>query len=266
MGTATAHASLNNCRVLITRAREQSEATREAVLKRGGSPVLLPVIQILERELTDAVKHSVLPLSAYQWLVFSSANGLRGFARNFRQEWQMLQPESRPQVAVVGKRTAQAATQAGFPIDFRPPSATGLSLGQNLPVQPADTVLFPCGNLARTEIPDHLEARGAHCHMLTVYETAQIHHDRATIAEALSGSLGAVLLTSPSTVDGLLTNCREANVALPSSAILACIGETTANRLKQWGFQAHLVPEEKGIGPLLDALAANWNSLSQLNR
>lgn len=260
------HYLLTNCRILVTRAKAQTDSTQAAIERRGGIPVMLPVIEVAQRALETHIRASFLPLSAYEWIVFSSANGVNGFAHNFLDAWKALSPESRPQIAVVGARTAKAAGLAGLPVDFQPPTATGQSLGATLPLKGSGVICFPCGNQARPEIPDLLTQRGAKLHTLTVYNTKTVEHDPITVQNALAEPLDAILLTSPSTVDGLLTNCRKAGVSLPASATLACIGETTAARLEQWNHSAHLIPDKKGIEPLLDALAANWNSVSQLNR
>ena len=265
MSTSSGHYSLANCRILVTRAEAQAESTKSAIESRGGTPVLFPVIKVAQRMLKEDTIGSFLPLSAYEWVVFSSANSVDGFAGNFLDSWKALPPESRPQIAVVGARTAKAASLAGLPVDFQPPRATGYALGTTLPLKGNGPVLFPCGNQARPEIPDLLTQRGPELHSLTVYDTTIIEHDPETVQNALAEPLNAILLTSPSTVDGLLTNCRKAGVSLPASATLACIGETTASQLEQWDHSAHLTPDKKGLEPLLDALAANWNSVSQLN-
>lgn len=255
MSTSRNAYSLHGYRILITRAEKQAEATRKAVEKRGGIPVLLPTIAITLRKLTEDDIEPYKPLSNYQWVVVTSANGVSGFVSNFHQLWVSLTDAERPCLAVVGDKTAKTASDHNLPVDFQPEGATAEGLGQSLPIESSNLVLFPCGDQPRMTLRNTLERRGATVHSVIVYENQPLNYDIATLQQSLECGLDAIFFSSPSTVDGLLENCLQHGLTLPSKAILGCIGSTTAEQLKQWDYMPHLIPEQKGTEPFLDTLA-----------
>lgn len=254
-------AILSDKRILITRPAAQTEGTKQQIKHRGGIPVPMPMIRIDTRSPSPVEFRDSESLSQFQWVVFSSANGVEGFLSNFREQWDLLIADQKPHVAAVGDKTAQKAYKEGLAVNFQPPSATGKSLGRQLPLKNDLPVLFPCGDQARKELPQALEARGVQVHKLVVYQNSPISYSRQTFANTLSSRLDAILFTSPSTVNAFFDHCHQYEIWPEPSTVIACIGQTSSNQVKQWGLQPHLVPEQTGTEPLLDALGHHLSSL-----
>ncbi|MEQ9067892.1 MAG: uroporphyrinogen-III C-methyltransferase, partial [Gimesia chilikensis] len=66
-------------RIGITRAEEQSEPEIKRALELGAQPVLLPTIEIGPPADWEPVDAAIAGLDEYQWLVFTSANGVNYF-------------------------------------------------------------------------------------------------------------------------------------------------------------------------------------------
>ncbi len=247
-------APLSNKRILITRPEAQAEPTKREIENRGGIPVPMPIIRINNRSPSLAEQRSLEPFSHFQWIVFSSVNGVKGFLSNFRYSYYHLTADQRPQIAALGNKTAQKAEGEGLSVNFKPETANGKSLGQQLPLPSDLPILFPCGDQARKALPEALEERGVKVHKLIVYQNQPVTYTKETFASTLSSRLDAILLTSPSTVNAFFHHCHKYKIWPEPSTVIACIGETSGNQVKQWGLQAHLVPEQSGTDSLLDAL------------
>ena len=67
-------------KILVTRAREQASGFSDALRLRGAEPIEFPVIKIQRLENYDALDSALSELSAYDWIVFTSANAVPVFA------------------------------------------------------------------------------------------------------------------------------------------------------------------------------------------
>lgn len=254
-------APLSDKRILITRPEAQAESTKQDIQHRGGIPLLMPMIRIDKRSPSPSEQQASQPLSQFQWLVFTSVNGVEGFLSNFRDSWQHLTADQKPQIAVVGNKTAQKAEEEGLSVNFQPEKANGKSLGQQLPLQSDLPILFPCGDQARKALPQALEERGVAVYKLVVYQNSPVTYTKESFANTLSSRLDAVLFTSPSTVNAFFDHCHKYAIWPEPSTVIACIGDTSGNQVKQWGLQPHLVPEQARTDSLLDALGHYLSSL-----
>src|SRR5690606_4100016 len=95
-------------RILVTRPAIQAEQLCDALRSAGAIPVLLPLINIvphLESKRSEAWNK----IAVYDWIVFSSANGVAYcWSQLITQQQDALR--SHPKIAVVGPATAEAAT------------------------------------------------------------------------------------------------------------------------------------------------------------
>jgi uroporphyrinogen-III synthase len=146
--------------------------------------------------------------------------------------------------------TAAALTPFGLVADLVPSAFRAeqlvRELGAHLLGQGA-RVLFPCGTLARQELPAGLEACGATVHPLVVYRTLP-EAPEASARRALEAGVDAVLFASPSAVDAFVA------AGLPLSGTTAALGETTANALRRHGLAVGGVADEHSDDGLIAAL------------
>ncbi len=248
-------------KVLITRPASQSEKTSHAVKIRGGVPVLLPMIRIELLALPSETLENLKPLSQFQWIVFSSANGVSGFYQNLREQWLAIPEHQRPFLAAVGEATAHQMQACQLPVDFQPAKATGHELGRTLPLESQKPVLFPCGDQAREALPGNIRQRGIAVYQVVVYQNSPVKYTQPEFSAALNDPLDAILFTSPSTVNAFFEQCREHQCRPRHSTVIACIGATTGRQVKQWSYIPHLIPDVPRLDQLLDALGERLSTL-----
>ncbi len=107
---------LAGCRVVITRAADQSQSAAELVAAAGAIPVVMPLIEIVDEPAgIDAL--AALDLAGFDWLAVTSPNGAHRVA-------DLLPPLQPPRVATVGATTAAALPRCDLAADTQ--SATGL--------------------------------------------------------------------------------------------------------------------------------------------
>ena len=107
-------------RIMVTRSRTQTSRIAELLAIEGAEPVELPSIRILPVEDDGPLRQTVKGLDAYQWIVFSSVNGVEAF-------WQALDAEGLDaralagvQVSAIGPATAELLLQHGIRADSVP--------------------------------------------------------------------------------------------------------------------------------------------------
>jgi len=245
--------------ILITRPLPQARSMAERITALGGTPLLLPTTEIRTQSLPNATKQAIEPLSQYDWLVFTSANGVKGFFYHYLSEWKALPANRRPGIAVVGNRTQKAVEELGLTVDFVPEKHNAQSLAETFAIREQETILWPCGNLAKTTLAEVLRAKHVSVQPLTVYET----HIRAispeTLEDAIQQSPDAILFTSPSSIAGFFDNLRQHGLS-PGETVFACIGETTAEALIKQGLKPHVIAKKPSEAGLLTDLAEYLNN------
>lgn len=233
-------------RVLVLRASEQAHETADLLRENGFAPVLAPVVRIEFPDLPELAEALALlapgPTSETDrvaWLVLTSANAVAALPEEVADR---LDPDVR--IAAVGHATARAATTRGLTVDLVPEQATGLALAEAIGPAPAPAhnassrsarriIVLPRSDLARPDLPRALAAQGWDVRDVVAYRTAPADRVPAPISEALgAGRIFAVLLTSPSTLRGMLDLIGR---PAPSTHLIA-IGPTTANALRESGF------------------------------
>jgi hydroxymethylbilane synthase len=247
---------LNGMRVLVT--RDVPDDPLVARLRAlGADPVVLPVIRIAptshRASLDDAIDRVIA--GHYDWLVFTSGNAVSVIMDALGNRAAL--PHLR--VAAVGRATAALLTEAGFTPDLVPDVATGERLVAALTAQGIDgqRVLLPLSNLARDTVRAGLHAAGANVDVVEAYRTEQVaasEVDPELLARVRGGELDAAIFLSPSSVNGLV-QLLDGDIEGLRSAVIACIGPTTADAARDEGLAVAVLPPDSTVKALVEALA-----------
>jgi len=189
---------------------------------------------------SDAVGRAVRKLSRYDWLLFTSANGVRFFQRalaRFGAEWDA----SKGSIAAIGPATAEALVAAGHPPDLvaRSNRAEGLVDGLARVIRSGQRALLVRPEEARAVIPDALGGMGVRVDTVAFYRTVPAPGIASTIADLEAGHFAIAVFTSPSAFRFLL-ECAGGPGGRPSDALrraaLVAIGEVTAEEIRRSGY------------------------------
>ena len=221
-------------RIVVTRTREQAGELSKALRDLGADVIELPTIRI---ELPDdhlGFAEMVTSAHEYDWLVFSSPNGVERFFDAFFAAYDDARSLGHPRIAAIGNGTAKKIRDYRFGIDLIPERfvAEGLiEAFKKLNVENL-TMLWVKAAESRDIIGDGLAALGAivdECIAYrTVPETEDITGARTSLAE---NGADLITFTSGSTVEHFFN----LGLAWPNGCVAGSIGPVTSEALRKHG-------------------------------
>lgn len=246
-------------RIVVTRARSQASEQSKLIKQFGGEPYEFPVISIAWPEDLGPLDTALSRLAAFDWILFTSVNGVEMFFERLAQhnlEWQTL--GQLPQVAAVGPKTAQALSNRGVQVAVVAEEFVGEGLLQTLGdrIQPGQRFLLPRADIARKQLPDTLREMGCEVTEVVAYRTLPLTENVGELVALLqAGAIHAVTFTSSSTVTNFVQALQGHDVQLLLDGVfLAAIGPITAKTAEELGLSIDVMPDTYTIPDLVDAL------------
>jgi uroporphyrinogen III methyltransferase / synthase len=186
----------------ITRPDHQSDDIAAKIVTLSGQPVIMPMIEIRAIHETQAATADevVARLENYQWLVFTSVNGVAAFFDRLWQTGRDVRQIGHLQVAAVGSSTAAALENRGLRADIVPDSFRAEALAESLSPHVKDQrVLWARASRGRDVLSRTLADAGATVDEVIVYRNDDVEPFDAEVVDLVrSGSLDWVGLSSPS--------------------------------------------------------------------
>ncbi len=244
------HRPLFGRSVVVTRAREQASALRATLESLGAEVIEMPtiVIEPVEIEMPD--------LSAYRWVVFTSANGVRQFFDVGLAEAGLdARALGGVRVAAIGTGTADALAGRGLRADLVPERFVAESLLEAFPppASPGEHLLIARAEAARDVLPGGLREKGYAVDVLPVYRTVRAEPDGDVVDRVREGRVDALTFTSSSTVAGFCDTVG----SLPDPQPLAVsIGPVTSETARSRGLRVDAEADPHTIDGLVAALLA----------
>jgi uroporphyrinogen III methyltransferase / synthase len=248
---------LSGKRILVTRARHQSRDLSRLLEERGAKPIELPLIRIQEIEPNPELDAAVANLGQYNWIIFTSANGVESFFARLRQCRLDARIFKGLKIGAIGPATASALEQKGLMADFCPEVYTSEQIVEGLRKLGVrgDRILLPRADIADGKLSAELTKLGAEVEEISAYQTVPVG-DPNKLRELLSaGEIDVVTFTSSSTVTNFMTALK--NSFLPSGKVnfvVACIGPKTASAVTQAGLRSDILAKEQTIPGLVKAV------------
>jgi len=252
--------SLSGKRVLVTRAKDQASALARALRDKGAVAVEVPVIRIEPTEnlhLLFATKE----LNEYDWLVFTSANGVRLFF-SVSLFWERnVDGLAGIRVAAIGPATANALRDQGVVVDTVPSEYRGEAVAQAIidhhrgDLSNVSVLLFRAEG-ARQILPEMLRQAGGRVDVIEAYRAEPPSKEEAVRLRSIldKHELDVATFTSSSTVSNTINMLGENALGLLSDLTIASIGPITTNTAKKCGLRVDLTATEYTIDGLVKAL------------
>jgi uroporphyrinogen III methyltransferase/synthase len=165
----------------------------------------VPTIKLARPTECDALIDCLLELNAYEWFVFTSANGVTEFFDIFFKRFQDLRDLGGARIAAVGPATAAKLHELHLQVDLTPAEFTGRKIAEAfVKYQNIENVKICLlrAEAANRDLPDALQEMGAIVDDIAIYKTVAETEDRTGAAARLQAE-GAdwVTFTSSSTVE-----------------------------------------------------------------
>jgi uroporphyrinogen III methyltransferase / synthase len=111
---------LQGCRILVARPVGQADSIINDITRRGGEAMHLPLIEIVPATDTQELKSAITEAWSFDWIVFTSVNGVDHFCRELRRLGRDPRALGTAQIAAIGPTTATALENHGFVCDLIP--------------------------------------------------------------------------------------------------------------------------------------------------
>jgi hydroxymethylbilane synthase len=246
---------------ISTRAPEAGDTLPDLVAAQGGTLLSLPMIEIkattLLREESDKIKQ----LGGYDWLFFTSRNGVVNFFGQLISLTGSTELPSSLKVAVVGAKTASELEYYGYSPAFTSSSHGSAEMAAEFLAlhQPSNRrILVSLGNLADDTLTGFL-AKENLVDRINVYETCRPEQvNPAVLKQMAEGRYDMVLFTSPSTFNHF---CSLVDTDLLRNLKIASIGATTSRTIHEAGFEPLLTAKMSSAEGLTEAIVKYYQQL-----
>lgn len=249
--------------ILVTRARHQADGLAQALKSHGAEVISCPTIEIRPPENWKALDEALRNLRSYQWLVFTSSNGVSFFLRRFDETGHGRAELAALKICAVGKKTADKLREERLQVDLTPDKFTAETLvstfirkygvGQRIR---GTRMLLPAAKSTRDVIRPSLAKLGVEVDVVEAYQNVLPDLSNEEVLALINqAQADYVIFTSPSTVNNLavLLDSDQLLAQLPQTRV-ACIGPVTAKAAEQCGLTVHLLPEEHTVPAIVNLI------------
>jgi uroporphyrinogen III methyltransferase/synthase len=255
-------------RIVVTRAREQAGQLSRQLQERGADVLEVPTIKIEPPSRREDLVDAFLELNSYDWLVFTSPNGVTTFFDYFFKQFHDMRDLGGARLAAVGPATANKLKELHLQVDLMPDEALASKVAEEFGKFESIENLKIClmrAEVANRELPEALEAMGAIVDDIACYKTVPETEDAiGSAASLLEKGADWVAFTSSSTVEHF-----HARFDLPvllkkfPGLKTATIGSETSKALAALGLKPNVEARQHTIEGLVEALVAAANSKSR---
>ncbi len=249
---------LSGKRILVTRSRGQASDLVDLLEKKGAEPVEFPTIKIVPPLSFDQLDLAIEDLGKYDWLIFTSANGVHFFFERLKALGRDIRELKETKIAAIGPATARQLEDLSLFVDFVPQEyrAEAVIDAFRMFDVPELNILIPRAEVAREILPQQLREMGANVDVVTAYKTVM---DSSKVNEIknmlLQRKIDIVTFSSSSTVRNFAKLLENLNLAkVMANVTIACIGPITASTARNLGFEVDIEAKEYTVPGLVKAI------------
>lgn len=250
---------LSDRRLVLTRSAGHSTDWRTRLEMLGAEVVELPLIHITKDVDLHTLAEVFQELSSYEWIIFTSANGVKYFFEEFHRIYDDIRSIGLVRIAVVGESTAAAVREQHLRVDLQPKKASGAELASELinrESMDSAKVLVVTGNRNRDTLIEMLHEARTIVDQLPVYKTEETDLSADPVAgDFRAKGADAILFASPSAVQSFFDQAAALKLGAKARKPLAgSIGPSTTATMKQLGLPVDFEASEASLDSLVAAL------------
>lgn len=244
-------------RVLVTRPRPQAHAMMRCLERLGAVPFLLPTVAIAEPADWSPVDRAIADLKRYDWLVFTSANGVHALIRRLRHLGRDLRALGTLRLAAIGPGTAETLRGYHLEPDLVPSQFDSETLAAALHERAAGKrVLLARADRGRELLREEL-AKMAEVVQVAVYSQTDALPAGSTVLDRLSrGEMDAITVTSSNIVRALhagLDDAARERIRRGEIGIVS-ISHVTSATIRELGWPVAAEATEATTAGVIEAL------------
>lgn len=241
-------------RIVVTRTRKQASVLSNKLRALGAHVIELPTIRIEPPSNLREFAELVQDAHVYDWIVFTSANGVEAFFDIFFKLYNDAREIGGARIAAIGPATAQRAKDFHLHVDLQPDDFVAEAVVREFKKQGSIEnlrVLLVRAEKARDTLPKELSALGAIVDEAFAYRTVPETRDTSGARRQLAED-GADLITftSSSTVENFLA----LGLPWPQGMRIASIGPITSKTVRDHGLNVDVEARRHDIDGLVQAV------------
>jgi uroporphyrinogen III methyltransferase/synthase len=219
---------------VVTRARDQAGELSARLEALGAAVLEMPTIEIRPAQDYIALDRAIANLAAYDWLIFTSANGVRFFLERLDRSAADLRA-LRARICAIGPATRAAVEALHLKVDMMGQEyvAEGLLAAFTDTDLAGKRILLPRAAVARDLVPKELAHRGALVDVVEAYQTVVPECAAARAREVFAGDKpDCITFTSSSTVQNFV---NAAGAQVLEGVRVVSIGPVTTRTARSFG-------------------------------
>ena len=267
--TPSTQLPLQGKRILITAPRNYAARFAQQMIYQGGLPFLAPTIETCYLSDLTPLDAALRRLEDFDWLAFTSRNGIDAFLQRIEQLELSLATLNRCQLCAIGQ-DAERLTALGLTVDLSPmePSPMGIvhELAKKKNIQ-GKRILVPAPEVIGLPEPDvipnfitELQCLGMQVTRIPAYITRCLDKENYSVELDLvrQGKIDAIAFSSTGEVEGFLQMVNSKDDY--AQCQIACFGPYTAANARKLGMSVSIVAEDySSFAGFVEAIAAFFN-------
>ncbi|MGH9799636.1 MAG: uroporphyrinogen-III synthase, partial [Blastocatellia bacterium] len=251
-------------KVIVTRSPRQSSEMVKFLEKLGAEVITCPTIEIKPPSSWDQLDSALAKLSWFDWLVFTSSNGVEYFLWRLDEIGHGRAELMAHKVCAVGRKTAEKLKSENIPVDVMPERFTAEALVEDFIKRfgvsqrlRGSRMLLPASKTTRDVIRPAMEKIGVYVEIVEAYQTVLPASSGGEVMALIrEANADYIIFTSPSTIENLAA-ILETDHLMPHllNSRVACIGPVTADAARLHGLDVHVQPKEHTTEAVARALA-----------
>ena len=249
--------------IVVTRAREQASDLVKRLSDLGAECLECPTIKVSPPQDVKPLDQAMENLSSYDWLIFTSVNGVNFFFERLFQKNKDVRALKDIHTAVIGPATEKRLFDFGLKSDIVPESYRAESVVKAFAGKDVTgrKILLPRAKEARPVLPLELKKMGAVVDEVTAYCTHAVKDNTDVLSARLKErSIDMITFTSSSTVKNFRALFPNEDLKdLMRGVTIASIGPVTADTARDLGFDVHIIAESYTIPGLCQAILTHFS-------
>ncbi|HSH39053.1 MAG TPA: uroporphyrinogen-III C-methyltransferase [Chthoniobacterales bacterium] len=241
-------------RIVVTRTRTQAGALTAQLAALGADVLELPTIRIEPPTDLRAFAELVQDAHAYDWIVFTSPNGVNAFFDLFYKLYDDAREIGGAKIAAIGPATAQRVKEFHVHVDLQPEEFVAEAVVREFKTQGGVEnlrILLARAEKARDVLPKELSAMGAIVDEGFAYRTVpETRDDNGARRRLLDEGADLITFTSSSTVE----NFMALGLPWPAGMRVASIGPVTSKTARDLGLTVDLEARRHDVPGLVEAI------------
>jgi uroporphyrinogen III methyltransferase/synthase len=243
---------LSGKRVLVTRPPHQAGRLRDLLEDLGAAVEIEPAILIEPLADWTLLDEAIQRLANFDWLVFSSANGVRAFFQRLFDTGRDLRAVASLKLATIGPGTTDELKRFHLQSDLQPETYRAEALAEVLSRHAAgQRFLLARASRGREVLAEQIQAAGGQVEQVVVYQSLDAVAIREQIQRDLdAGAFDYVTVTSSAIARSLVGLVGERL----KQTRLASISPVTSATLRQLGYEPEVEAEAYTMEGLVSAI------------